>query len=121
MPHTHIHFSSHFDDFDFKPLMMAIAHAYVTHCNATHQATLGYTDRLMDVLVAADPDGADKAVLSIKLSMKSGRDQDQKNALMLNVHDDIVQHVKPFILEQGFFCEPRVELTELTADYMSMS
>lgn len=120
MPHTHIHFSSHFDDFDFKPLLMATAHAYVTHCNATHEATLGYTSRLQQVLVAADPEDMDKAVLSIQLSMKAGRDQEQKNALMLNVHDEVVRHVKPFILEQGFFCEPRVELTELTADYISM-
>lgn len=119
MPHTYIQYSNHFDDFDFKPLLASIATAFVMHCKAGMESTLGYTSMLDDVLVANDA-GENRSMLWLQLRMKTGRSQEQKNAFMLAVHDAIEEYVMPFVRDRKLFCQPRLELTELSADYISM-
>ena len=119
MPHTNIMYSTHFADFDFQPLLQAISQAYVTHCKAQIATALGYTTAFNQVVVAGEV-ADDKAIIWIRLKMKTGRNQEQKNALMLEVRDLCEQQLKPYAKTQGIFCQPRVELTELSADYMML-
>ncbi len=120
MPHTSIKYSQQFSEYDFKPLLTAISQAFVTHCKAQVETTLGYSIPLTQVVVAGDPCDAKKSVIWIELRMKTGRNQDQKNALMLEVRDLCEQHLRPFCRDNDVFCQPRVELTELDANYMML-
>ncbi|MDF1796674.1 MAG: hypothetical protein P1U63_09080 [Coxiellaceae bacterium] len=119
MPHTSIMYSTHFADFDFKPLLAAISQAYVTHCKAQISTALGYATPFTQVVVAGEAD-SDKAIIWIRLKMKAGRNQEQKNALMLEVRDLCEQLLRPFARTNDLFCQPRVELSELSADYMML-
>ncbi|MDF1654502.1 MAG: hypothetical protein P1U34_05260 [Coxiellaceae bacterium] len=119
MPHTNIMYSKHFANFDFAPLLRAISYAYVTHCKAQVSTALGYTTPLTQVVVAGEVE-EDKAIIWIRLKMKTGRNQVQKNALMLEVRDLCEQLLRPYARANDIFCQPRVELSELSADYMML-